>query len=84
VPNLPKALIAQPPIELWPTVVTRVPVPADLEEIVIRPFSLPIVAGSAWWIVSALLLCASLVLTLLLLLIITLLNRGFTFYCETY
>jgi predicted nucleotidyltransferase len=35
--RLPKALIAQPPIELWPAVVSRVAVPADLEGIVIRP-----------------------------------------------
>jgi hypothetical protein len=34
--RLSKELIAQPPIELWPAVVSRVAVPADLEEIVIR------------------------------------------------
>ena len=37
--RLSKELIAQPPIELWPAVVSRVPLPADLEEIVIRPLN---------------------------------------------
>jgi hypothetical protein len=35
--RLPFDLIAHPPIELWPAVVSRVPVPADLAEVVIRP-----------------------------------------------
>ncbi len=34
--KLPKSLVAEPPLELWPEVVTRVPVPADVDEIVIR------------------------------------------------
>lgn len=34
--TLPKSLIAKPPLELWPEVVTRVPVPDDVVEIVIR------------------------------------------------
>ena len=33
--RLTKALIAEPPIELWPQVVTRVAVPEDLETLVL-------------------------------------------------
>ena len=35
--RLAKSVIAQPPVELWPEIVTRIPVPDDLAEIVIRP-----------------------------------------------
>lgn len=35
--KLDEALVAEPPIELWPTVVARVPVPEDVMERVIRP-----------------------------------------------
>lgn len=35
--QLPKALIAAPPIELWPQVVARVPVPGDLERDLMVP-----------------------------------------------
>ena len=35
--KLPKPLIAEPPLELWPEVVVRVAVPDDVDERVIRP-----------------------------------------------
>ena len=35
--ELPKAVVAEPPLELWPEVVARVTVPDDLMERVIRP-----------------------------------------------
>ncbi|GJM40483.1 MAG: hypothetical protein DHS20C20_07650 [Ardenticatenaceae bacterium] len=35
--KLAKALIAEPPLELWPEVVARVPLPDDVLERVIRP-----------------------------------------------
>lgn len=35
--HLPQDLIAAPPIELWPQVVARVPVPADVEQILLLP-----------------------------------------------
>lgn len=35
--KLAEKIIAEPPIELWPVIVTRVPVPDDLMERVIRP-----------------------------------------------
>jgi hypothetical protein len=34
--RLPKSLVIEPPLELWPEVVTRMPVPSDVVEIVIR------------------------------------------------
>jgi hypothetical protein len=37
--KLSKTLIAEPPLELWPEVVTRVAVPEDVTERVIRPLS---------------------------------------------
>lgn len=38
--RLPKALVAQPPIELWPQAVTRVPPPADVEALLLAPLRL--------------------------------------------
>jgi len=35
--RLSTRLIAQPPLELWPKIVTRVPVPDDVAELVLRP-----------------------------------------------
>ena len=35
--RLPKKLIVQPPIELWPQVVARVPAPADVEALLLAP-----------------------------------------------
>jgi hypothetical protein len=35
--TLPAALIQAPPIELWPAVVARVPVPADVENLLPKP-----------------------------------------------
>lgn len=35
--TLPQALLAAPPIELWPWVATRVPVPADVEVALLAP-----------------------------------------------
>ena len=35
--TLPKSLVAEPPLELWPEVMTRVSVPDDVSEIVINP-----------------------------------------------
>jgi hypothetical protein len=35
--ELEKSLVAAPPIELWPTIQTRVPVPPDVERIVLEP-----------------------------------------------
>jgi hypothetical protein len=35
--ELQPALIQAPPIELWPALVTRVPVPADVEELLLQP-----------------------------------------------
>jgi hypothetical protein len=35
--RLPQALIAAPPIELWPEIVTRVPIPQDVEQGLIVP-----------------------------------------------
>jgi hypothetical protein len=35
--KLPEALIAEPPLELWPKVIARVPLPDDVIEKVIRP-----------------------------------------------
>lgn len=35
--SLPPALVAQPPIELWPMVVRRVAVPADVEQTLLVP-----------------------------------------------
>jgi hypothetical protein len=29
--KLPRSLVAAPPVELWPAVVVRVPIPVDLE-----------------------------------------------------
>lgn len=34
---LDKSLIAAPPIELWPQIVARVPIPQDVEQILLRP-----------------------------------------------
>jgi len=34
---LAKSLVAEPPIELWPNIVTRVPVPEDVQAAVIAP-----------------------------------------------
>jgi len=38
--KLPKTLIAEPPLELWPEVVARIAVPEDVAEKVIRPLLL--------------------------------------------
>jgi predicted nucleotidyltransferase len=35
--TLPKTLIAAPPVELWPQVITRVAVPADVEQELLEP-----------------------------------------------
>jgi hypothetical protein len=35
--RLPQALIAAPPIELWPEIVTRVPIPQDVEQGLVVP-----------------------------------------------
>lgn len=35
--NLPPSLIAAPPIDLWPLVVRRIEVPADVEELLLGP-----------------------------------------------
>ena len=35
--TLDSALIQAPPIELWPAVVPRVEVPADVEEVLLKP-----------------------------------------------
>ena len=35
--KLPKGLVSRPPLELWPEVVTRVPLPKDVVEKVTRP-----------------------------------------------
>lgn len=33
---LPKSLVAEPPLELWPEVVARGPIPDDVTEIVLQ------------------------------------------------
>jgi hypothetical protein len=35
--NLPSTLVAAPPIEIWPVVVRRVAIPADVARILLRP-----------------------------------------------
>jgi hypothetical protein len=35
---LDAALIAEPPVELWPAIVTRIAVPEDVERILLSPF----------------------------------------------
>lgn len=35
--NLPSTLVAAPPIEIWPVVVRRVTIPADVEQILLQP-----------------------------------------------
>jgi hypothetical protein len=35
--RLSETLIAEPPIELWPQVVARVPVPGDVEQVLLEP-----------------------------------------------
>jgi hypothetical protein len=35
--TLDKTLIASPPVELWPRIVTRIAVPADVEELLLQP-----------------------------------------------
>ena len=35
--RLPENLTAAPPIELWPTVIARVPVPEDVEQALLMP-----------------------------------------------
>ena len=37
--ELPKSLIAEPPIELWPGVIARVPIPKDVSERLIAPLT---------------------------------------------
>lgn len=37
--NLAPALIAQPPIDLWPQVARRVAVPADVEQVLLEPLT---------------------------------------------
>lgn len=39
--NLPKDLIAAPPLELWPEVVARVPIPVDVEQALVAPLRGP-------------------------------------------
>lgn len=34
--NLPSSLVAAPPIELWPFVVRRIAVPADVDDVLLR------------------------------------------------
>jgi hypothetical protein len=38
--KLDSALVRSPPIELWPTVVRRVPVPGDVEELLLKVLEL--------------------------------------------
>ena len=35
--QLPKSLIAAPPLELWPQIVARVPIPEDVEQAMLVP-----------------------------------------------
>ena len=37
--NLPSTLVAAPPIEIWPAVVRRVTVPADVEQFLLQPLA---------------------------------------------
>ncbi len=38
--KLDAAIVKSPPIELWPSVVRRVPVPGDVEELLLKPLEL--------------------------------------------
>jgi hypothetical protein len=39
--HLSEELIAAPPIELWPEVIVRIPVPEDVEQLLLLPLREP-------------------------------------------